>query len=405
MKKINKFLKNIGPGIVIAATGLGAGDMIAASVAGAKFGTVIIWSIILGALFKFVLNDGLAKWQLFTGTTLVSGWLKYFSKIVNYYFLVYLILWGFIVAAALISACGLAAHSIFPFLSVEMWGIIHTIIAFFMVYFGKYSFTEKFMGGIIAIMFIVIIYCTIMLLPDFSDILSGLLNPGIPKGSPKFILGVVGGVGGSVTILSYGYWMREKSWNNKSFFKTARTDLTVAYLLTGLFGIGILIIASTTNAEVMTGKKMVLELANRIEIIESPLSKWIFLIGFWGAVFSSMIGVYQGVPYIYNDFINKLKNKNQAADTTSKSYRGFLLFLAFPPLLLLIAGKPVIIVIIYSIMGALFMPFLATTLLILNNKFISDKNQKNNIITNIILVMILILFIVLFGYEFLELFK
>ena len=64
-----KFLKNIGPGIVVAATGVGAGDMIAASVAGAKYGTVIIWAAIVGAVIKFVLNEGMARWQLATGTT------------------------------------------------------------------------------------------------------------------------------------------------------------------------------------------------------------------------------------------------------------------------------------------------------------------------------------------------
>jgi Mn2+/Fe2+ NRAMP family transporter len=35
-------LRDIGPGIVIAATGLGAGDLIAASVAGAKYGIALL---------------------------------------------------------------------------------------------------------------------------------------------------------------------------------------------------------------------------------------------------------------------------------------------------------------------------------------------------------------------------
>ncbi len=35
-------LRELGPGIVIAATGLGAGDLIAASVAGAKYGVAIL---------------------------------------------------------------------------------------------------------------------------------------------------------------------------------------------------------------------------------------------------------------------------------------------------------------------------------------------------------------------------
>jgi hypothetical protein len=62
-------LRHVGPGLVIAATGLGAGDLIAASVAGAKFGTTILWAAVLGAIMKYVMNEGLTRWQLATGRT------------------------------------------------------------------------------------------------------------------------------------------------------------------------------------------------------------------------------------------------------------------------------------------------------------------------------------------------
>jgi Mn2+/Fe2+ NRAMP family transporter len=67
-------LRERGPGIVIAATGLGAGDLIVAPVAGAKYGIAILWAAALGALLKFTLNEGLARWRLATGATLLEGW-------------------------------------------------------------------------------------------------------------------------------------------------------------------------------------------------------------------------------------------------------------------------------------------------------------------------------------------
>jgi Mn2+/Fe2+ NRAMP family transporter len=47
--------------------------------------------------------------------------------------------------------------------------------------------------------------------------------------------------------------------------------------------------------------------------------------------------------------------------------RAFLGFLTFPPMLLLFLRKPVAIVQFYAAVGGLFMPFLAATLLYLNN--------------------------------------
>ena len=87
-RKMTTLLSGVGPGIVIAATGVGAGDLITATVAGARYGTVILWAALLGAVLKLALNEGLARWQLATGDTLVEGWVQRLPKLVSLYFLV-----------------------------------------------------------------------------------------------------------------------------------------------------------------------------------------------------------------------------------------------------------------------------------------------------------------------------
>ncbi len=61
----------IGPGLLVAATGVGAGDLAAASFSGAQLGVAILWAVVLGAFFKFVLNEGLTRWQLDTGNNML----------------------------------------------------------------------------------------------------------------------------------------------------------------------------------------------------------------------------------------------------------------------------------------------------------------------------------------------
>jgi len=197
--KNENFFQKIGPGIVLAATGVGAGDMIAASVAGARYGIIIIWAVVAGAAIKFLLNEGIARWQLATGTSVVEGWRTKFPTALSLYFLIYLWLWGFIVGAALISACGLAAHAVFPSLSVKVWGIIQSLLALILVYLGRYSLVEKMMKFFIAVMFIVVCISAVLSHPDWGLTMKSLLLPTIPKGSAKFLLGIIGGVGGSVT--------------------------------------------------------------------------------------------------------------------------------------------------------------------------------------------------------------
>ncbi|MDQ7064455.1 MAG: Nramp family divalent metal transporter [candidate division KSB1 bacterium] len=391
--RLKWLMQTLGPGMAVAATGVGAGDLVAASVAGAKFGTAVLWAAVVGALLKFAVNEGIARWQLATQTTLLEGWTQKLHRSISVYFLVYLVLWSFFVAGALISACGLAGYSLFGFGSVQGWGIVHSIAAAAFVYWGRYRYFETMMKFFIGLMFMAIILCAALILPEVDGVLYGLVLPSLPAGSTKFIFGVIGGVGGSVTLLSYGYWIREKSWLGSEHHTRVRVDLITAYALTGIFGVAVMIIAAGVSPQVATGTGIVLALADRLAEVLGPTGKWVFLVGFWGAVFSSMLGVWQGVPYLFADFLQAYRGQTpQNVRTDSKPYRWYLLYLAFPPMLVLIFGRPVWIIVLYSILGALFMPFLAATLLILNNRREWVQSFRNGLWMNLLLILSLVLF-------------
>ena len=97
-------LRLVGPGLVVAATGVGAGDLVAAAKAGALYGMPLLWTAVIGAVIKFVHAEGVGRWQLATGTTVLEGWVRLFGLPVRIYFFVYLLLWTFIVSAALIAS-------------------------------------------------------------------------------------------------------------------------------------------------------------------------------------------------------------------------------------------------------------------------------------------------------------
>jgi len=395
-------LRDIGPGLVIAATGLGAGDLIAASVAGARFGTAILWVAIVGAVMKYAMNEGLTRWQLATGSTLLEGWVQRLPKIISLYFFIYLVLWSFVVAGALIAATGLAAHALYPQLSVETWGILHSLLALLLVLIGRYTLLEQLMKFFMALMLLVVISCAVLVAPDMSGIVSGLFIPSIPEGSVLFIFGVIGGVGGSVTLLCYGYWIRERDWTRREHLPRARLDLVLAYGLTGLFGICIMIITAGIQAEVVTGPGMALGVASHLESIIGPFGKWCFLTGFWSAVFSSMLGVWQGIPYLFADFVQQYTCRPQQPSSIacrSAAYRGYLCYMAIPPMLLLLVNQPVWLVVIYAVAGAFFMPLLALLLLVMNNRRAWVGDLKNGRVTNLVLVSSLLVFALLMYTE------
>ena len=87
----------VGPGIVVAATGVGAGDLVAAAKAGAAHGMPVLWTAAVGAVLKFALAEGVARWQLATGRTVLEGWAARLGVAVQAIFLAYLALWSLIV--------------------------------------------------------------------------------------------------------------------------------------------------------------------------------------------------------------------------------------------------------------------------------------------------------------------
>ena len=94
------------PGILVAATGIGAGDLATASFTGSQLGVAILWAVVVGGIMKYFLTEGLTRWQLVTGYTFIEGVAKHYGKIVGWLFLPYLFLWSFFVGSALMSASG-----------------------------------------------------------------------------------------------------------------------------------------------------------------------------------------------------------------------------------------------------------------------------------------------------------
>ncbi len=388
-------LKALGPGLVVAAAGIGAGDVITATVTGAAFGTRLAWALLVCVALKFVLNEGVARWQLATGSTIIEACAQRLPRWVSGYFFLYLLLWTFFVGGSLTNACGLAGHSLFPQWPVWVWGIVHSVAAAALVLVGRFTFFERVMKALVGVMVLTVLVCAVLVKPHVAELLRHLTWPALPPASGKSVLGIFGGIGGSMTMLCYGYWIRENAWSGVGRQRAVRADLLLAYAVTLVFALALTVVAAGCNAAITQGSGMALEVASRLETLLGPTGRWAFLIGFWCAVFGAMLAVWQGVPYLFADFMAQRSRATTARDVdlkTTRAYRGYLLFLAGPPLVLLFAEKPVAMVVLFTVIGAFFMPFLAALLLYLNNRRDWIGSLRNDATRNVALVVALALF-------------
>jgi Mn2+/Fe2+ NRAMP family transporter len=406
-------LRQVGPGLIAAATGVGAGDLVATMVAGARFGTVLLWAALLGAVLKLALAEATGRWHLASGMTLLDGWrrLGYWA---TGFFGIYIVIWGFVYGATAMSAVGLPLNALFGGLSVRYWAMLAGLAGLLLVWAQHYASFERFMTVLVAVKFFTVVATALLVSPNLGDLAEGLV-PRLPAGSTIYVLGLIGGVGGTITMAAYGYWMMAKGWRNTGWLSVMRLDNAVGYTMTAIFVVAMLVV----GAEILRGQNLtendrgLLTLGTELGERYGTWARLLFLVGFFAVTWTSLLGVWNGVSLLFADWVRiiRLPHGAQAGTEgpeaaydaskteTSPAFRFYLLWLTLPPMGLLFFDRPFGITLIYGVLGAAFMPFLAVTLLVLLNSRFTPPSARPGWLSTSMLIATALLFVTLFAVD------
>ena len=141
---------------MVAATGVGAADLVATLIAGQKFGYTLLWCVVVGCVMKIVLVEGAGRYSLATGRTIFEGW-RTLGAWTTWYFAPYIVIWGFVYGAAAMAGTGLALTGLFGGLSTTWWGILSGLLGLVLVWTGRYSVFEKVLAALVGIMFVTMV--------------------------------------------------------------------------------------------------------------------------------------------------------------------------------------------------------------------------------------------------------
>ena len=262
-----------------------------------------------------------------------------------------------------------------------------------LVWSGRYDRFEKVLTALVVLMFLTMVLAAALTLPNLGEIVTGLV-PIIPEGAMINVLSVAGGVGGTITLAAYGYWLREKGWTTPRFMRVMRLDNGVAYLVTGIFVVATLIVGAellfSAGIAIGSGDQGMVDLAT---VLGERYGIWmskLFLVGFWAASMSSLVGVWNGVSLMFADFLGHVQGKpHDDPDRLAggRYYKFYIFWLTIPPMVMLFLGQPVYLILAYGVLGALFMPFMSVTLLWILNTDRIPVEWRNKLWTNILLVL------------------
>ena len=275
--------KLVGSGIVAAAIGVGAGDLVASLIAASRFGYALLWTAVLGCIVKIALAEGSARYHLATGSAMLERW-KSLGRWTSWYLGIYIMIWGFVYCATAMSATALPLAALFPSVLLWLWAILSGSVCAIFVALNRYEMFENAMKFFIGVMFFVVVGVAMMVVPNVGAALTGLI-PSIPEGSVVYTLGLIGGVGGTIVMASYGYWCNAKGWRTPAWM-----------------GIGAEMLY-TAQIALSTGDRGVLDLDEVLRERIGPVVSAVFLIGFFATAISSIIGVWHGVSMLFADFV------------------------------------------------------------------------------------------------------
>jgi hypothetical protein len=321
--------------------------------------------------------------------TLLDGWRR-LGRWATVFFGVYIVIWGFVYGATAMSAVGLPLNALFGGLDVRYWAMI---------------------AGVVSV--------ALLVAPDLTALAGGLV-PQLPDGSVIYVLGLIGGVGGTITMAAYGYWMIAKGWKGTGWLSMMRLDNAVGYTMTAIFVIAMLVVGSEMllGQDLTEGDTGLLVLGTELGSRYGEWARILFLVGFLAVTTTSLLGVWNGVSLLFADWTRAIRlphgaaaeigastadgpatatatGYEAAAAERSTPFRAYLLWLTIPPMALLFFDRPFALTLVYGVLGAAFMPFLRGTLIMLLNSKRIAADGRSGWLSNILLGAASALFVVL----------
>ena len=214
-------LRRIGPGMVLAASIVGSGELIATTTLGAQVGFTALWIILVSCAIKPVVQGELGRYTIATGDTGLEGFNRVPGPRFGVSWLVWV--WAFMVLLTLLQVGGMyggvaqVMHLLVPAVSVNVWVAVCLAITISVLLGGGYKRIEKL--ALVKVGFFslltVLAAGVLFLRPGAISAadLAGGLSFHLPAKGLATAIAVFGITGvGATELVQYPYWCVEKGY-------------------------------------------------------------------------------------------------------------------------------------------------------------------------------------------------
>lgn len=301
-----KWLKNIGPGPLLAAAFIGPGTVTVCTLAGVNFGFTLLWAMFLSVLATVVLQEMSARLGIVSqkglSEVIRTQIRNPFVKIIAITLILSAILVGNAAyEAGNISGSVLGLETIwtnpklsFGVLDLNAFSILIGGIAFALLYVGNYKILERVLISLVVLMSLAFLITAILTKPNLSQLISGLFLPKVTSGNILTIIALVGTTVVPYNIFLHASLVKEK-WSSHSDIVIARRDTVVAVVLGGVVSMCIIVSAAAIKASEVSSAA---DLAKGLEPLFGAYARYLLAIGLFAAGITSAVTAPLAAAYV-----------------------------------------------------------------------------------------------------------
>ena len=392
-------MKRFGPGMLVAAAFIGPGTVTTASIAGANFGFVLIWALLLSCIITFVLQEMSSRLGIVSGLGLSESLNQSIQNRTTK-----LCLMGLVVAAigagnaafevGNITGAAIGLNQIIG-LSVPECSVFIGIIAFILLGTNAFKLIEPLLAALVILMSLLFLVTMMIIDIDLQEFMNGLMNPKISSESLIMIMALIGTTVVPYNLFLHAHFSKQK-WKElepSKALKYSRVDTAVAISLGGLITLAIM----STSAVAFFGSAVNISANNigeQLNPILGSYSNYIFSFGLFAA------GVTSAVTAPLAASIAVTEALGWENDPSQKKFKViWISIISVGTLFAFLGTKPLEAILFAQATNALLLPIIAIFLFYIVNKTQVMGSYTNGFWVNFLAVIIIISILSLSGYK------
>jgi len=398
-KSLLLFLSVMGPGIITANIDNDASGITTYSVAGARFGFSLLWTLIPTTIALVVIQEMIARMGAVTGKGLSDLIRENYGVRSTFLMMIGLFIanLGTTVAnfagwAASMEIIGLSKYVMVPIGAIGIWMLVTR---------GSYRFVEKILL-VACLLYFGYVISGFMAHPDWSEVFKKTVLPDM-KLDPEYLYLCIAIIGTTITPWMQFYLqssIAEKGINTEEY-KATRLDVIIGCSITDIIAFFIIVTCATTLFSAGIRINEASEAADALRPLAGNYASLIFAISLANASLLGAIIVPLATAYYICEAMGWERGVNKTFREAPQFMWIYTIIISVSAFLILLPGSPLVLLMVFSaVVNGLLLPFvLVYAISLVNNKklmgeYVNSKGYNyiswGTVLTIIVLTVILV---------------